>query len=142
MRNRDPRQVKDRYRNYLDPNINTESWTMEEDELLIMKREEIGPKWTKIKEFFHNRTPVNIKNHYATLIKKIKSQNPLSLEVAEEETKEEILTTDSEQSICEDDDDEFLDQNEINESDLYLFCSINDSLREIVQQFLSEDFEN
>ena len=64
------RQCKDRYENYLSPNLNMGPWTKEEDELLISKVAQYGKKWSFIALFFFNRSQVNIKNHYSTLMKR------------------------------------------------------------------------
>ena len=40
------RQCRDRYTNYLRPDLVFDRWTPEEDLLLIQKYYEIGPKWT------------------------------------------------------------------------------------------------
>ena len=53
--NRTSRQVKDRYENYLDPNLNTDKWSLEEETLLDKKVKEFGTSWTKIAQFFDNR---------------------------------------------------------------------------------------
>lgn len=55
--------------NYLNPFLKISHWTKEEDELIIKKREELGPKWMIIKNFFINRTDAMIKNRYRNLMK-------------------------------------------------------------------------
>lgn len=67
MPNRTPRQCRDRWNYYLNPDVRTNEWTEEEDKLLLKKYEKYGPKWSKIAQFFDNRTDVNIKNHYIVL---------------------------------------------------------------------------
>ena len=62
--NRTARQLKDRWLNYLDPNVNMGEWTLEEEELLLQKIDEIGKKWRKIATFFNGRTDVHLKNRY------------------------------------------------------------------------------
>jgi hypothetical protein len=64
------RQVKDRYLNILSPDLNRDPWTDEDDELLKQKINEIGKKWTKILEFFRNRTAISLKNRWLILEKK------------------------------------------------------------------------
>jgi hypothetical protein len=58
------RQVRDRYRNYLAPEIDTGPWTEEEDERLREKIKAYGRKWTVLKQFFHSRSPGSIKNRW------------------------------------------------------------------------------
>ena len=75
---RNARQCRDRWLYYLSPQIQKEPWTADEDELLIKKYNEFGPKWTKISSFFHSRTDVNLKNHWKVLQRKyIKAANEL-----------------------------------------------------------------
>ncbi|OHT06341.1 hypothetical protein TRFO_05511 [Tritrichomonas foetus] len=61
---RSGRQCRDRYRNYLAPNLKLEKWTQEEDELLVQKYNELGPKWSKISKFFSGRTGSSLKNRW------------------------------------------------------------------------------
>lgn len=67
LKDRSPRQVRERYINYLDPDSNTGPWTKEEDLLLISKVDEIGPKWSQIRPFFNKRTDVIIRNRWIHL---------------------------------------------------------------------------
>ena len=69
MDGRNPRQCKDRWSNYLNPNLNVGDWTQEEDDLILKKREELGPKWKIIATFFNNRTDSMIKTRYNALIR-------------------------------------------------------------------------
>ena len=66
--NRTSRQVKERYENYLDPTLNINEWSLEEETLLDQKVKELGTRWVKIARFFENRSPVNVKNHWATML--------------------------------------------------------------------------
>ena len=66
--NRTSKQVKDRYKNYNDPNLNTYKCSFEEEILLEKKVKEFGTSWTKIEEFFDNQLAVNIKNHWTTMV--------------------------------------------------------------------------
>jgi hypothetical protein len=65
---RTSRQVRERYRHYLCPELNLSPWTSEEESLLRSKFEEYGPQWSILKMFFPNRSAVNIKNHWTTMI--------------------------------------------------------------------------
>lgn len=66
MPNRTTRQCRERYRNYLSPQIKNGPWTTEEDLLLEQKYLEYGPKWATIAQFFKTRSDVNIKNRWAS----------------------------------------------------------------------------
>lgn len=78
MGNRKIRQCRERWQNYLNPNLKIGNWTNEEDELILKKRYELGPKWKVIEKFFENRTDAMIKTRYNALIRdkerKIKKQ--------------------------------------------------------------------
>lgn len=72
MPGRNSKQCRDRYSNYLAPNINRSEWSEEEDSLLIEKFLAFGPKWSYIAQFFHNRTGNDLKNRYNyTIIRRI-----------------------------------------------------------------------
>ncbi|OHT13416.1 Myb-like DNA-binding domain containing protein [Tritrichomonas foetus] len=58
------RQCRDRYMNYLAPNINHNRWNEQEDLLLIQKYAEFGPQWTILKRFFPGRTGNMLKNRW------------------------------------------------------------------------------
>ena len=64
MTGRTVRQCRERWKYYLEPNINRKGWTSEEDELLVEKYREFGPKWAQITAFFENRTDIDLKNRY------------------------------------------------------------------------------
>ncbi|OHT11696.1 Myb-like DNA-binding domain containing protein [Tritrichomonas foetus] len=65
-----PRQIRDRFTNYLFPNCSHHQWTMEEDMLLKEKFKELGPKWKRLSQFFIGRTPNSIKNRWNTYLSK------------------------------------------------------------------------
>ena len=64
---RSPRQCRERFRNYLAPNIKNEPWTEEEDRLLEEKYQELGGKWQTLASFFANRSTNNVKNRFVML---------------------------------------------------------------------------
>lgn len=72
--NRTRRQCCERWRKFLCPNINVSSWTEEEDELLLAKYNQYGPKWALLRRYFNNRTDVNIKTRYIVLSRRIKKR--------------------------------------------------------------------
>lgn len=92
---RTSRQCRDRYSNYLAPGYNHNKWSEEEDMILIEKYKILGPRWTLIHQFFPNRTPNSIKNHYNYCVcKKMNNSNILTLNSSnenEESFKNEIL---------------------------------------------------
>lgn len=66
MGNRSARQCRDRWKNYLCPDVNNTPWTEEEDKLLDEKYAEYGRKWSQIAKFFPGRTDTNIKNRFTS----------------------------------------------------------------------------
>ena len=70
IQTRNGKQIRDRYLNILDPNINKKKFSVEEDYLLIQLYEKFGPKWAKINQFFHKRTTDMIKNRFYSSLKK------------------------------------------------------------------------
>jgi hypothetical protein len=62
MQTRNPRQCRERYNNYLNPELRNDSWTPEEDALLESKYEELGAKWSRIGRFFENRSDNALRN--------------------------------------------------------------------------------
>lgn len=74
---RTPRQIRERYVNYLSPKVNRTPFTPEEDELLLKLVSEHGTSWSKICTHFTNRTDVALKNHYNLLKRRKKKQQSI-----------------------------------------------------------------
>lgn len=70
MKNRNQRQCRERWKNYLSPELNNDDWSEQEDVILLAKFTEFGPKWKKISLFLKNRTANSIRNRLIKLIKK------------------------------------------------------------------------
>ena len=64
------KQCRERWVNHLNPNLNKDPWTVEEDQQLINLHATMGNCWTKIATFFPGRTDNNIKNRWNTTLKK------------------------------------------------------------------------
>lgn len=67
MKDRSPRQCKERYINHLSPELNTGPWTPEEDKLLYECYKHYGSRWSLISKEFKNRSGSNIKNRWTKL---------------------------------------------------------------------------
>lgn len=67
MPDRTVRQCRERWKYYLEPNINHQVWTKDEDRLLMEKFQEFGPCWARMTNFFRNRTDIDLKNRYHRL---------------------------------------------------------------------------
>jgi hypothetical protein len=61
---RNARQCRDRWLNYLSPEVSFAPWTTDEEAILTRKFIEFGPRWRVIASFFSTRSDVNIKNHW------------------------------------------------------------------------------
>lgn len=86
MNNRTSRQCRERYNNYLRPNIINGQWTKEEDDLLNQLYEKFGPKWSLISQSFTSRSAVNIKNHHSTLVSQANIKNRQNYNVINEKS--------------------------------------------------------
>jgi len=67
MKNRNARQCRERWQNYLNPNLNLSNWTPEEDLLLIEKYQEIGAHWNVIAKCFPGRSGNSVRNRILTI---------------------------------------------------------------------------
>jgi hypothetical protein len=83
MINRNIRQVKDRYHYYLDPSINNDPWSHEEDQKLIELISKYGKKWKKISEHFDGRNEIKVKNRWNYTLAK---QYSTKIETSNEES--------------------------------------------------------
>ena len=72
--NRNSRQCKERWNNFLNPDINKKPWTEEEDKLLFEKYEEFGSQWKVISTFFNQRTHISLRNRMMKLKRHMKSK--------------------------------------------------------------------
>jgi hypothetical protein len=62
---RNPRQCRERWKNYLNPDVASNiPWTKAEDDALLLKYQEIGPRWTTLASFFPARSTNHVKNRY------------------------------------------------------------------------------
>lgn len=69
MVTRNPRQCRDRYKNYLAPYLNNSPWCKDDDQKLISLVQNYGRKWSLIAKEFPGRTDINIKSRYALLVR-------------------------------------------------------------------------
>ena len=70
MKSRNGKQIRDRYINVLNPDINKSPFSQTEDENIIKYREILGSKWARIaKECGTGRSPDMIKNRYYSHLK-------------------------------------------------------------------------
>jgi len=79
--NRTPRQVRDRWRYYLDPQLVHNEWKIQDDKLLISLIQTIGKQWSQLVKFFPGRTDVSLKNHWNKLQRRAKKLNPSGIQI-------------------------------------------------------------
>ena len=70
MNGRTGKQVRDRYINILDPSINRDPWSEEEDSTIYMYYQQIGPFWSEISKHLQGRPENMVKNRFYSHIKK------------------------------------------------------------------------
>ena len=75
---RSARQCRDRWNNYLNPNLNKDEWVPEEDELLIKIFNEKGPQWKSFSLMFKGRSINNVRNRCFKLLRKNHRNRPVS----------------------------------------------------------------
>ncbi|EAX85025.1 Myb-like DNA-binding domain containing protein [Trichomonas vaginalis G3] len=76
MHGRSPRQCMDRYVRFLDPSVNKDPWTPEEDKLLLELVPKLSPKWRQISLFFRRRNDIQCRNRYRKLCYELSKEKP------------------------------------------------------------------
>ena len=98
MPGRNGRQCRDRYKNYLSSSYFNGQWTVEEDSILRNKYFELGPQWSRLTQFFNNRSCNAIKNRWNYYVSK--HLNEISNEIPKyEKTNPDIDNLDEEEDI-------------------------------------------
>jgi len=67
---RNGKQCRERWHNHLDPIVNKDNWTEEEENILFNKHLEYGNKWSDISKYLPGRTDNSIKNHFYSKLRK------------------------------------------------------------------------
>ncbi|CAK93585.1 unnamed protein product (macronuclear) [Paramecium tetraurelia] len=68
---RTPKQIRERWMNYLNPELNKEQWLLKEDLIILNNVVKNGKKWSQISQQLNGRTENQVKNRYKSLIHKI-----------------------------------------------------------------------
>ncbi|CAD8189829.1 unnamed protein product [Paramecium octaurelia] len=68
---RTPKQIRERWMNYLNPELNKEQWLLKEDLIVLNSVVKNGKKWSQISQQLNGRTENQVKNRYKSLIHKI-----------------------------------------------------------------------
>ena len=87
---RNPKQCRERYIGQLDPSLNHNEWSFDEDNQLITLHKTFGNCWSKISNFMKGRSPNAAKNRFRFLaknglvphIKNIEQPKPKPTEIA------------------------------------------------------------
>lgn len=78
LRNRTARQCRDRWNNYLNPNLNKNEWSPEDDELLLNLYHKKGPQWKSFCSILNGRSINDVRNRCFRLIRKIQKTSKSS----------------------------------------------------------------
>ena len=114
--NRSPRQCRERWKNYLSPNVVKRPWTDDEDNLLLSLRDEIGKHWSKIAKYFDSRTDINVKNRYMLLQRKENKKINKNRKMKKYDQRNQIpLKSDVKNNKKDEEDDKTTDSNFLNE---------------------------
>ncbi|XP_059636089.1 transcription factor MYB3R-2-like [Cornus florida] len=76
------KQCRERWHNHLNPEINKNAWTKEEELALIQAHRIYGNKWAELAKYLHGRTENSIKNHWNCSLKKKLCQYSASSDAA------------------------------------------------------------
>jgi myb proto-oncogene protein len=72
--NRNGKQCRERWVNFLNPEIKKDPFSLEEDIMILQKRLSIGNKWSEIIKEMPGRTENNVKNRFNMMFKNIKDE--------------------------------------------------------------------
>jgi hypothetical protein len=79
MGDQNPRQCRERYKNYLNPKLCNRPWTPEEDALLENKVKQFGTKWNSIGRFFTRRSDISLRNRWMMIKRRCTKGESMSL---------------------------------------------------------------
>jgi hypothetical protein len=74
LENRSTRQIRERYRLYLDPKVNHSPFTAHEGEILLKAFDQFQGRWSSMVKLFSGRTDVSLKYRHRKLMRKSNHQ--------------------------------------------------------------------
>ena len=117
-RMRSPKQIRDRFNNILNPELNLNPFSKEEDEIIVYLVNKFGNKWSLISSILINRSCNKVKNRYKCFLE-FNKQNYLNVET------DKILDKIFSDKINDFTSDEVIYNNCINKKELYkLFSNV------------------
>ena len=82
-----PKQLRDRWHNYISPKNKFGPWTEEEDQIIIQKVSQFGTKWSLIASFLKGRSDNCVKNRWNSVLRERVSAENIFLPIFPKEQK-------------------------------------------------------
>jgi hypothetical protein len=86
---RSGKQIRERWFNILNPHINKNKWTQDEERLLFQLYQSIGPKWCALVEHFQSRTENSIKNRFYSTLRRVATEHKRNVQKEIKKTQNE-----------------------------------------------------
>ena len=99
---RSARQCRDRWVNYLNPELTDKGWTKAEDDLLLDMYNEFGTHWKDISTFFDGRSLNSIRNRVFKLVRKKVTKPNKKTNKMESENEKGVISKADENALSDD----------------------------------------